>query len=74
MALTPLLNATAYLVVFVCTNPYFLMFLHLCLNVGTSANYEKIALNALNTYTLGEHVGWEWGIGKALKWKLMLDP
>ena len=49
------------------------MFLHSCLNVGTSADYEKIALNALNTYTLGEHVGREWGIGKVLKWKLMLD-
>ena len=50
------------------------MFLHSCPGVSTSADYEKIALNALNTYTLGEHVGREWGIGKALKWKPMLDP
>lgn len=50
------------------------MFLHSCPNVNSGADYEKITSNALNTYTLGEHVGREWGIGKALKWKSMVDP
>lgn len=50
------------------------MFLHSCPNVNPGANYEKIASNALNTYTLGEYVGREWGIGRVLKWKSMVDP
>lgn len=53
---------------------YFLMFLHSCPNVNSGANYASISSNALNTYTLGEHVGREWGIGKVLKWKSMVDP
>ena len=53
---------------------YFLMFLHSCPNVNSGANYANITSNALNTYTLGEHVGREWGIGKVLKWKSMVDP
>jgi len=53
---------------------YFLMFLHSCPNVNSGADYANITSNALNTYTLGEHVGREWGIGKVLKWRSMLDP
>lgn len=53
---------------------YFLMFLHSCPNVNSGADYAKTSSNALNTYTLGEHVGREWGIGKVLKWKSMVDP
>ena len=53
---------------------YFLIFLHSCPNVNSGANYASITSNTLNTYTLGEHVGREWGIGKVLKWKLMVDP
>ena len=53
---------------------YFLMFLHSCPNVNSGADYANITSNALNTYTLGEHVGREWGIGKVLKWKSMVDP
>ena len=52
---------------------YFLMFLHSCPNVNSGADYAKTSSNALNTYTLGEHVGREWGIGKVLKWKSMVD-
>ena len=52
---------------------YFLMFLHSCPNVDSRTDYAKIISNALNTYTLGEHVGREWGIGKVLRWKLMVD-
>ena len=50
------------------------MFLHSCPNVNSGADYAKITSNALNTYTLGEHVGREWGIGKVLRWKSMVDP
>ena len=50
------------------------MFLHSCPNVNSGANYANITSNALNTYTLGEHVGREWGIGKVLRWKSMMDP
>jgi len=50
------------------------MFLHSCPNVNSGANYANITSNALNTYTLGEHVGREWGIGKVLRWKSMVDP
>lgn len=50
------------------------MFLHSCPSIDAGANYEKIASNTLNTYTLGEHVGREWGIGRVLKWKSMADP
>ena len=53
---------------------YFLMFLHSCPNVNSGADYAKITSNTLNTYTLGEHVGREWGIGKVLKWRSMVDP
>jgi len=53
---------------------YFLMFLHSCPNVNSGANYANITSNALNTYTLGEHVGREWGIGKVLRWTSMVDP
>ncbi|KAF9645734.1 hypothetical protein BDM02DRAFT_3189421 [Thelephora ganbajun] len=52
---------------------YFLMFLHSCPNINSGADYANITSNALNTYTLGEHVGREWGIGKVLKWKSMVD-
>lgn len=50
------------------------MFLHSCPNVNSGADYANITSNALNTYTLGEHVGREWGIGKVLKWRYMVDP
>jgi dsRNA-specific ribonuclease len=50
------------------------MFLHSCPNVNSGADYEKITSNALNTYTLGEYVGREWGIAKVLKWRSMADP
>ena len=50
------------------------MFLHSCPSTNSGADYEKIVSNVLNTYTLGEHVGREWGIGKVLKWKSMTDP
>jgi len=50
------------------------MFLHSCPNVNSGANYANITSNALNTYTLGEQVGREWGIGKVLRWKSMVDP
>lgn len=50
------------------------MFLHSCPNVNSGADYTNITSNALNTYTLGENVGREWGIGKVLRWKSMVDP
>ena len=50
------------------------MFLHSCPNVNSGADYENIASNALNTYTLGEHVGRQWGIGRVFKWRSMMDP
>jgi len=50
------------------------MFLHSCPNVNSGADYANITSNALNTYTLGEHVGREWGIGRVLRWKSMADP
>ena len=50
------------------------MFLHSCPNVNSGADYANITSNSLNTYTLGEHVGREWGIGKVLRWKSMVDP
>lgn len=53
---------------------YFLTFLHSCPNVNSGADYSNITSNALNTYTLGEHVGREWGIGKVLRWRYMVDP
>lgn len=53
---------------------YFLLFLHSCPNANSGTNYATITSNALNTYTLGEHIGREWGIGKVLKWKSMVDP
>ena len=53
---------------------YFLMFLHSCPNVNSGADYANITSNSLNTYTLGEHVGREWGIGKVLRWRSKMDP
>jgi len=53
---------------------YFLTFLHSCPSVNSGADYSNIASNALNTYTLGEHVGREWRIGRVLRWKYMVDP
>ena len=50
------------------------MFLRSCPNVNPGADYEKIASNALNTYPLGEYIRREWGIGRVLKWKSMVDP
>lgn len=49
------------------------MFLHSCPNVNSGADYANITSNTLNTYTLGEHVGREWGIGKVLKWKATVN-
>jgi len=53
---------------------HFLTFFHSCPNVNSGADHANIASNALNTYTLGEHIGREWGIGRVLRWEYMVDP
>ncbi|EJF59875.1 hypothetical protein DICSQDRAFT_64192 [Dichomitus squalens LYAD-421 SS1] len=50
---------------------YLLMFIHSSPALQPEHDYEKLALRALNTYTLGEHIAPNWRLGKVIKWKPM---
>lgn len=46
-----------------------MLFLQSYPEINDSYNYETIAENALNTYTLGECVAPKWGLPSVMKWR-----
>ncbi|KAJ8514663.1 hypothetical protein ONZ45_g7832 [Pleurotus djamor] len=45
-----------------------MLFLTSSSSLKPSHNLDALAARALNTYTLGEHIGSQWGLGRHLRW------
>ncbi len=47
---------------------YLLLFLNSSKNLKPTHDYTFITNWTLNTYTLGQHVGSKWGLGRVMRW------
>lgn len=47
---------------------YLFLFLNSCPSLELYHDVEAITSRTINTYTLGEHIGSQWGLGRILRW------
>jgi hypothetical protein len=47
---------------------YLLLFLNSAPNLSARHDLEEITARAINTYTLGKHIGSRWGLGRIVRW------